>query len=99
MSNASQIQPSSSSRSVRRAEIMLIRLLALEISRTVESMAVGARAMATRRLSTGQLSRTLSALQKDLDHLTPLIRSLTDTGQGVGIQKGDPRTELDPERR
>ena len=86
MSNAPQIQTSGSATSARRAEIMLIRLLALEISRTAESMAVAAREVAARRLSTGQLSRTLSALQKDLDHLMPLIRSLGDQGQEEGRQ-------------
>jgi len=81
MSNISQASTLSSSRSVRQAELMLIRLLALEISKTAQSMAVAAREVATRRLSTGQLSRTLSALHKDLDHLTPLIRSLGDQSQ------------------
>jgi len=60
---------------------MLIRLLALEVARTAESMALAAREAASRRLSTGQLSRTLCALQKDMEHLAPLIRSLVDQDQ------------------
>jgi len=72
----------------------MIRLLALEGARTAESMAIAAREAARRRLSTGHLSRTLDALQKDMDHLTPLIRSLVEEDQKEPAQ-GPPSARLE----
>ena len=76
---------------------MLIRLLVLEVARTAESMALAAREAARRRLSTGQLSRTLQALQIDMDHLAPLIRSLVDQDQDAR-SRDDKRGLIDVDR-
>ena len=63
---------------MRRADNILIRLLALEVARTAESMALVAHEAASRRLSQGHLSRAIKTLRKDMLHLAPTIRSLID---------------------
>ena len=67
--------------SVRTAEIMMVRLLALEVARTAESMALAAHELASRRVSRGQLSRTLQQIQQEMSHLAPLIKSLAEQAQ------------------
>ena len=67
--------------SVRTAEIMMIRLLALEVERTAESMALAARELTSRRVSKGQLVRTLHHIQQQMNHLAPLMSSLAEQAQ------------------
>jgi hypothetical protein len=60
---------------------MMVRLLALEVARTAESMALAARELSSRRVSKGQLSRTLQQMHEEMKTLAPLISSLTDQAQ------------------
>jgi hypothetical protein len=73
MTDTVKLQAPGSPKFSGRAENMLARLLALEISRTAESIVLVAREASERRLSTGQLGRTLATLRKDLDHVAALI--------------------------